>query len=211
MEYYVYRHIRLDINIPFSVGKGKGPRCFRKSGRNKYWNNIVKKYGYRVEILKYFDNEDEAFAFEKLMIKLYKSFGYCKANFTDGGEGVSGLKHSEESKEKMRGPRPDAIHWMKGKNHTKATKEKISKANKGKTASIETRKKLSKIHIGNTYTLKILHFIVINKDKQTIWSGTNMKQCAAFIGVSHISSISKCLLGKQKTHKGFTFRYVEEL
>ena len=52
---FVYRHIRLDKNIPFYIGIGTTEkRAYRKDGRNPIWNNIVNLTNYRVEIL--FDN-----------------------------------------------------------------------------------------------------------------------------------------------------------
>lgn len=52
---YIYRHIRLDKNVPFYIGIGSDDegfylRAFRK-GRNAHWNNIVKKTDYLVEII----------------------------------------------------------------------------------------------------------------------------------------------------------------
>lgn len=35
MKFYVYRHIRLDSNIPFYVGKGYNRRAKKLSGRNR--------------------------------------------------------------------------------------------------------------------------------------------------------------------------------
>ena len=43
---YLYRHIRQDINQPFYIGIGSNDdyrRANSKHGRNKIWNNIVKK------------------------------------------------------------------------------------------------------------------------------------------------------------------------
>jgi hypothetical protein len=59
---YLYRHIRLDTNQPFYIGIGtkrsrsyksittEYERAYRKD-RNSYWHNIVKKYGYIVQIV----------------------------------------------------------------------------------------------------------------------------------------------------------------
>ena len=54
---YVYRHIRLDKNIPFYIGvgkddnKGKFKRSKTKQHRNEYWHNIVSKTDYKIEII----------------------------------------------------------------------------------------------------------------------------------------------------------------
>jgi hypothetical protein len=100
-SFYVYRHIRLDTNTPFYVGKGRSYRASFKNKRSQYWQNIANKYGYKIEYIVENLSENEAFAKEIEFISLYKSLGYCEANFTDGGEGPSGFKHSKETKKKM--------------------------------------------------------------------------------------------------------------
>jgi hypothetical protein len=65
-------------------------------------------------------------------------------NLTDGGEGVSGLVHTVESREKM------SLNnvGMLGKRHSLETIEKIRNSNLGKLVSEETKNKLSKSHLG---------------------------------------------------------------
>lgn len=99
--FYVYRHIRSDTNLPFYVGKGQKTRAWSTKGRTTYWLNNA-KYGYRVEIVSNFKDESDALEFEKKLILLYKSFGFCKANLADGGKGTSGFKLSKETKDKIR-------------------------------------------------------------------------------------------------------------
>lgn len=99
MKYYVYRHIRLDKNTPCYVGKGKGRRAYAKTRRNPYHKNIINK-GVRIEIVKFFENEEEAFKFEKMLIKVYKNYGYCEANFTEGG--IEGWSHTDKSRKKIK-------------------------------------------------------------------------------------------------------------
>lgn len=54
-----------------------------------------------------------------------------------------GLKHSEETKMKMRGPRPHVSARMMGHGFSKATLEKMSARRKGRAISLEVRQKLS--------------------------------------------------------------------
>ena len=103
-QYYVYRHLRLDrenSNAPFYVGKGYGYRIAQKCKRNNYWQNIVKSYGYKYEIIEYCESEEIALTREIYWIEYYKKLGYCEANLVKGGLGSSGLKFTEESKLKL--------------------------------------------------------------------------------------------------------------
>jgi hypothetical protein len=93
---YVYRHIRLDKNIPFYIGIGSDDNYSRanaKVGRNRYWKNIISKSAYEVEII--FDeiNWDDACKKEIEFIALYKrnKDGGSLTNITLGGEGQLGL------------------------------------------------------------------------------------------------------------------------
>lgn len=101
---YVYRHIRLDNNKPFYIGIGSDD-LFKRSeshkGRNQIWENIINKTEYRVEIM--LDNLtwEEACEKEREFIALYGRRDLGKGplvNLTDGGEGVLGLIHREETK-----------------------------------------------------------------------------------------------------------------
>jgi group I intron endonuclease len=94
----VYRHIRLDKNTPFYVGKGTLKRARNLYARNFIHKRIRKKYGCQVEIIENYLTEEEAFNKEIEFIKLYKSLGYCEANMTLGGEGLSGFTKSKDSR-----------------------------------------------------------------------------------------------------------------
>lgn len=106
--YYLYRHIRLDKEIPFYIGigtiyKGKSDgqifkRAYSKSNRNNYWKNIVKKHGYYVEILFKSTNKSLILQKEVEFIDLYKmaSEGGILCNMTSGGE--ENFHRTEEQK-----------------------------------------------------------------------------------------------------------------
>lgn len=106
-EYYLYRHIRLDINQPFYIGIGKHRkpyskyyRAFDVVKRSQYWKNIYNKTDYEVEIL--LDNltKDEVILKEKEFIKLYGRVDNgtgILVNLTDGGESTVGYKSTAEN------------------------------------------------------------------------------------------------------------------
>lgn len=110
---YVYRHIRLDKNVPFYVGvgtdsKGHYSRAFTKKARNlknTHWGNIIKKTPYEVEIMIDDVPLDFAFQKEKEFISLYGRSDLGQGtlvNKTNGGEGVLGLRCKEKTKKQYR-------------------------------------------------------------------------------------------------------------
>ncbi len=139
----VYLHKRNDTNEVFYVGIGKeDKRAFRKDNRTQYWKNIVKKYGYTVDILVSDTSWEDACKIEKLLIEKYGRKDLALGslvNMTDGGEGVLGLRrtHSEKAKNKIG-------EASKGRTHSEETRKKISEWQKGRTHSEETRQKMTK-------------------------------------------------------------------
>ena len=167
--YYVYKHVRLDNNTCFYIGKGKEGRL-NVPKRNTIHDNICKKHGYKAVIFKDKLNEEEAFKLEKDLINCYVSkLGYeiyikgyyvntennkFLTNMTFGGEGASGMHHSEEAKMKIgeasKGRLAGKNNPMYGKHHSEETKMKMSESkkghvawNKGKKLSEEYKKKVS--------------------------------------------------------------------
>lgn len=93
---YVYRHIRLDKNVPFYIGIGsddKYKRANERRDRNVYWKRIEAKSNIEIEIL--FDGISWKDACKKEIefIALYKRTkdGGTLCNITKGGEGQLGL------------------------------------------------------------------------------------------------------------------------
>ena len=165
----VYQHRRNDTNEIFYVGIGRNnKRPHSKSDRNIIWKNIVNKHGYTVEIL-YEDlsfYECKEIERELILIHGRKDLGTGSlCNLTDGGEGIVGFIHSDETKRKMRESKIGKTsseetkrkiselntgekHPMFGKTHSDETKRKMSEAAKGKKFSEETIKKITESKIG---------------------------------------------------------------
>jgi hypothetical protein len=189
--FYTYAHYTPEGRL-FYIGKGNGSRAHSHHGRNSYWKNVVKKYGNPdVQILANWETEEEAFSHEVLLISCFKDLGHKLCNLSNGGEGPSGLKHSEEFKEKLR-VRHTGNTWRKGFTHSEERKQKISEFFKG-----------SAYTIGNTNARKYM------------WIGTNIKtnKQINFIGSVALndagfnhSNVIKCINGERKTHKGYTWQ-----
>lgn len=98
-KYCVYLHKRPDQSV-FYVGKGTKHRAFEfsPSRRTPHHSNIVAKYGRENIVVQIIPccSEFEAFALEKAHISILKAAGAVLANITDGGEGASGRKFTDE-------------------------------------------------------------------------------------------------------------------
>jgi hypothetical protein len=145
MKYYVYLHYKPD-GSPFYVGKGKNKRAYKVHGRNTYWKAIVNKYGYYVEILDYFNTEQEAHNREISLIFTLKSSGFKLCNMTNGGEGTSGRIYTEETKQKI-------SITSKSRTHNKGFNNPSNKLSKENIIDIDNKIKLglSSISIAKEY------------------------------------------------------------
>lgn len=104
MKFYTYIHRKADtpgVGGIFYVGKGSGKRAWDVKGRSRYWRSIYKVHGFLVEIVQHWALEEDAFEHEKTLIYDLRSSGARLVNLTDGGEGPTGLRHSEETKKRI--------------------------------------------------------------------------------------------------------------
>lgn len=136
---YVYRHIRLDKNIPFYIGigsddRGDYKRAKESANRSRYWHNIVNSFGYDIEIMLDGISWEDAQKKEIEFISLYgrKSSGGILCNLTDGGGGSVGLITSEEAKKKQSLRKIGKIAHNKGKPMPPHQLEILIKVNTGR-------------------------------------------------------------------------------
>ncbi len=189
-NFYVYVHYRNDNNVPFYVGKGSGNRYLCKKSRNQHWSNIVNKVGYRVEIIEDNLTEEESFIREEYYIKFFGREDLNEGtlvNFTNGGEGTSGFKHTNEWKKNhsfmMSGNKNP--NYQNPWKHTIISKNKLSEKVKGKNNP--NAKKVINIETGIIYGC--------------------VKEVADLFNIYYLTLINN-LSGKSKNKT--QFRYYEE-
>jgi hypothetical protein len=141
----VYQHIRKDTNQIFYIGIGKTEkRAYSKHDRSVLWNRYVNKFGYNIEILHKDISWEESCNLEMLYIKNYGRINNhtgILVNLTNGGDGIKGYLHTDETKEFLR----------KLKTGTKLTPEHIEiikLSNTGRVHTQEELKKMSKSQLG---------------------------------------------------------------
>ena len=240
-NFYVYEHIRLDNNTCFYVGKGKGKRSDIVS-RNEHHDRISKKYGHAVVIIADNLTEEEAFNLERETIEDYVfNLGYgidikgyknrenneFLTNMTFGGEGSSGHKFSEETKEKQSNSQKE--RWKNTSNERKEELRNIFSKNVkkywdnvDKEAKKERSKHVSETRIKNETakgknnpmygkhhskeTIEKLSKKVINITTGEIFN--SIKDGAKKYGLIP-NSISQCCSGRYKTSGGFKWIKLE--
>jgi hypothetical protein len=233
-NFYVYAFLRSRDSIvgprlsPYYIGKGKMSRAFDLSRKGAKPPSDRSYIVFVQEGL----TEAEALALEIFCIKLYgrvdNGSGILR-NLTDGGEGVSGyrfseegrqrlslahvgIRHSEETRRKMSNSRKgqlnhnygrkDMISNFKGKKHTEDARRKISLAKTGQKQSLETIEKRAN-------SLTRYRYELIDKQGE-VYVTDNLTDFALSHGLarSHLGAIAQ---GKRKTHKGWKCRIIEAL
>jgi hypothetical protein len=216
---------------PFYVGKGivgRGKRSHDfKYSRSAFYKNTVNKIGLdNIEVMVFpCESEQIAFYTEIKWIKVLRDAGYKLVNLTDGGDGVSGMKHSIETRLKLSKPRSEASRAkMIGNKNAAGNKNML-----GHKASAETLEKMSirmmgnKCSLGHIQTEEHKNNISISlkgkiksqetRDKLSIALKGNKNCLGRVNGVEFGLKISKALIGKKlsvahcesmsKARKGF--------
>ena len=153
MNHYTYLHrCEDDMNRIFYVGKGSGNRHKSHLYRNKHWHGIVKKHGLYAEKIASWKTHEEALEHEKFLIWCFRDMGINLCNMTNGGDGIFGFKHSDE------------------------TKKIISISSAGRNPTEETRKKISLSKIGNKARLGHKNSEEHKAITASIWKGKKLSE-----------------------------------
>ncbi len=145
-KYYLYRHIRPDKDEPFYIGVGTKSekdmtaktittyyeRAYSIHSHNKIWQDIVNKNSgnYEVEILAESNDRDFLSKREVEFIKLYGRKNLktgILANLTDGGEGLTGFKWTDEMRLKASERGKNMSSYLRAKISIKITQIQLKK------------------------------------------------------------------------------------
>lgn len=205
-KFYVYKHFRLDSGEVFYIGKGQNRRAWSKK-RNIYWHNIVKKYGYRIEIVQSNLTEADAYLLEIKLITQFKSLNQCQANLNDGGAG--GVNPSLETRQKMR------LKKL-GNKSTLETRRKQSISlkgkNKNKVMSDSQKTLLSRLKGGKPFNvykaIKVKYATYIKGE----FIGTFEKHsdCVKALNIPQ-SHLFRCLSKRRPQFHGYIAEYQESI
>jgi hypothetical protein len=202
-KFYVYVHRRATDGTVFYVGKGTGKRHLSTKWRNIHWHNIVSKHGFKSDVVALFSVEACAFSFEIALIKAYGRENLC--NMTDGGEGMSGWRATDETKKKC-------SEWQIGRTLSDQHKKNISLSVRGIKKSAEFARLISNLKSGKGH-----HFFgVLGQDNPITHSEKHtfchdIHGCVTMTknefytkyGLSR-SKVSALVLGRRASHKGWS-------
>lgn len=234
-DFYIYVHIKKKDGQPFYIGKGKGIRAMSKQFRNKFWHNIVNKYGYEIVMLEENLSEVKAYELEIYWInRIGRRDLKCGplVNMSNGGEGEAGRVFTEEHKRNM-----SISHT--GKIVSDETRKKISIAGIGRKLS-EAHKKIlrdtpkmlgkhhteeskQKMRIANTgrilteeHKAKIpgrakdmFAVVQLTKNNEVVKIWDSHHDAAKAVNSDRPERILSVCNGILKTHKQFIWKFIE--
>ena len=177
----------------------------KKNYKKNKWFKSLKEQSLK-PIIKELDTVDfDGWQFwEQWYISLFKTYGFNLVNLTEGGEGMFGYKHTNE------------------------TKEKIKEKRKNQIFTEETRELLSISSMKNKYALNKKHSIEQNKSKSINQRGKfggeiirtdiynnsilfkSIRDAGESIGLLHKNIWYACTTRKGKLYKGYYWKYKDE-
>lgn len=172
-KFYVYQYVRED-RTPYYIGKGKGSRAYAPHPRQISESTTIDlrpKEVERIEIVRYFELESDALAYEKELIATLPNLH----NISEGGDqppNHTGRKRSEETLQKMKlaakkreadkTPEKKAeiaekirrtTTGRKNPEHSRRMKGRPS-PNRGRIPTEETRQKMRAARLGKSSGMK---------------------------------------------------------
>ena len=151
---YVGKDLYIDKNQRH--GHHLAPSAYNAQPINRILQNNPDRYKYQVLWEIYDCTDNHLNQMEIFYIKKYDP----QFNFTEGGDGMSGFRHSEETRKKISETNKGKTPWNKGKTHSLESRKKMSESKKGennpmygKKHSEESRKKISEALKGENHPM----------------------------------------------------------
>ncbi len=210
-------------NIPFYVGKTKCSLNTRLSEHLRHFGRDI-----TISLIDTCDDDKQIWKFwESYWISQFKTWGFKLENKNEGGGGL--IYHSEETKQKLRKPKPKSFSdklkgqirphtsiKLKGLKRSEEFKQLISSKAKGRICSIETRIKMSNSRMGKLkgipkptkHTLKKCKPILqydLNNNFIKEWS--SIKEAEIFYFNKQNDFIGSCCRGKYKFRCGYIWKF----
>lgn len=207
--FYTYAYLR-DNGTPYYIGKGKGNRF---KGNHKH--TPVPKNKSKILILKNNLTEEESLKHEIYMIAIFgrkdKKTGIL-INLTDGGEGLSGYIHTEESRLKMKNAIRPPIKEETKKKLSQSQKQKLSenprpysfyeknieKMNQRNKGNREKHKKHGEFMRGKNYAGKKINYNGVEYD--SIESAARKNNTNRYFILKNLNLINKIKNEKYKNN-----------
>lgn len=187
-----------DVELRWKDHLKRGSNC-------RYLKSAINKYGVDNFVFKLvcitFDNQ-----LDDMEIQYIEKYNCLAPNGYNLRRGGNSGRHHAETKQKISDTLKMRYHNglvhprnQLGIPHSEITKKKISEANKGRIISQESINK----RIISRRINKIIQFDI---EGDRLNSFDSCKEAAEYIGIS-LSSINLCCNGKNKTAKGFVWKY----
>lgn len=84
--FYVYEWFIKKTGEIIYVGKGCNNR-YKVRKHNRFFNDMIRRFDCESRIIKYFENEKDAFDYEYIRVHELKEIGQCVCNIYEGGTG----------------------------------------------------------------------------------------------------------------------------
>ena len=191
--FYIYYHIDPRNNEIRYIGKGSGRRAWafhRGRGHHRNWINKLKSLGMKplVKIVEYLECEIEAYAKEKLLIKIEKEKGTSLCNISEGGN--CGPRLSGKNNAMYGKSRPDlakrnkknkgkSLEEIYGKEKAKEMRKNHKNINKKSWIELYGKEKAEKMKTETSKRLKQKICIKVS-DGSNIWP--SIKDFCEFLG-----------------------------
>lgn len=184
-----------------------------KGNSHYVFHRALRKYGdenFKWSILSENNNIDKINAMEKFYIMAYRKITVCY-NSTDGGGGILGMKHSDETKIKIKEKRKHQII-------SDDTRKKLSEIRSGRKLSDYHRKRIAECRMGQKHSQESLKKMSLNKknriivaqiskeDNSIIKIFDSINKAEIETGINHIGAAAK----NNKKAGGYFWRILNE-